>query len=93
MKHIKSKSVALLALAGGYILGSRAGSAPYQRMKSTMFKVRQDPRVQKMAHDVEDTARVTAQAAGENLRQAAQSTAENVSNKVADVKEAVENRK
>ena len=79
MERMKSKSLTLGALAGGFILGSRAGSGPYQRVKSTMFKVRQDPRVQEAAQTVEDAAKAKAQATGETLKQAAHGTAERTS--------------
>lgn len=90
MKHVRGKVIAALALATGYVLGTKAGRGRYEKLKDTAVGAWKDPRVQDTVHAVEDVAKDKAQSAGESLRDAARSTVETVSDKVNDLRESAD---
>ena len=74
-----SKIVTLTAGAIGYVLGSRAGREPYEKLAAKAGQVRRDPRVQEKVSQAQDVA-------SDKARTAASSVSDKVSEKVSEVR-------
>lgn len=70
MKHVKGKFAAVLGMAAGYVLGSRAGRERYEKIKDTAAGVWKSPKVQETVHAAESAAMDKAQSAAETVKEA-----------------------
>ncbi|MDR7251041.1 hypothetical protein J2X46_000013 [Nocardioides sp. BE266] len=68
----------LLALAAGYVLGTRAGRERYEQIKKAATRVKDDPRVQEKAHQAADLAREKAPVVKDKVAAAASTAADKV---------------
>lgn len=62
-----SKIVTLTAGAIGFVLGSRAGRGPYEKLAGKAGEVRRDPRVQEKVSQAQDVAADKAKTAASNV--------------------------
>ena len=62
-----SKIVTLTAGAIGFVLGSRAGREPYEKLAAKAGQVRRDPRVQEKVSQAQDVAADKAKAAASTV--------------------------
>lgn len=77
------KKLPLLAAgAVGYVLGARAGRERYEQIKSQAQRVRQNPRVQDVAHKATDAAATQAAAAAEVAKDKVSAAASTAADKV-----------
>jgi hypothetical protein len=74
-----SRIVTLTAGAIGFVLGSRAGRGPYEKLSAKAGEVRRDPRVQEKVSQAQDVAQ-------DKARTAASTVQEKVSDKVSEVR-------
>ena len=72
----------LLALAAGYVLGTRAGRERYEQIKKAATRVKDDPRVQEKAHQAADLAKEKAQAAAPVVKDKVAAAASTAADKV-----------
>lgn len=75
---MKWKILFLVGVGIGYVLGSRAGRKPYDRLKATATQVWEDPRVQKRVHDAEAFVQEKAPVVQAKLGEAAEAAADAV---------------
>jgi hypothetical protein len=70
----------LLLVAGGigYVLGTRAGRERYDQIAGLANKVKNDPRVQDVAHQAAETAKAQAPVVKDKVTSAASSAADKV---------------
>lgn len=70
----------LLLVAGGigYVLGSRAGRERYDQIAGLATKVKNDPRVQDVAHQAAETAKAQAPVVKDKVTSAASTVADKV---------------
>jgi hypothetical protein len=70
----------LLLVAGGigYVLGSRAGRERYDQIAGLATKVKNDPRVQDVAHQAAETAKAQAPVVKDKVASAASTVADKV---------------
>ena len=74
-----SRIVTLTAGAIGFVLGSRAGRGPYEKLSAKAGEVRRDPRVQEKVSQAQDVAQ-------DKAKTAASTVQEKVSEKVGEVR-------
>ena len=74
-----SRIVTLTAGAIGFVLGSRAGRGPYEKLSAKAGEVRRDPRVQEKVAQAQDVAQ-------DKAKTAASTVQEKVSDKVSEVR-------
>ncbi len=74
-----SRIVTLTAGAIGFVLGSRAGRGPYEKLSAKAGEARRDPRVQEKVSQAQDVAQ-------DKARTAASTVQEKVSDKVSEVR-------
>jgi hypothetical protein len=66
------KKLLMLAAGGiGYVLGTKAGRERYEQMRSTVKRVKEDPRVQEKAQHAADLAKQKAPIVKDKLAEAA----------------------
>ena len=74
-----SKIVTLTAGAIGFVLGSRSGRGPYEKLAAKAGQVRRDPRVQEKVSQAQDVA-------ADKAKTAASTVTDKVSEKVSEVR-------
>ncbi|GAB2548315.1 hypothetical protein [Brachybacterium huguangmaarense] len=74
----------LVGLAAGFVLGSRMGRGPYEKLEATAHKVAEDPRVQEKAGQARDVAVKAAVDVSETVKDAAPDLAASAKEKVGD---------
>lgn len=74
-----SKIITLTAGAIGFVLGSRAGREPYEKLAAKAGQVRRDPRVQEKVSQAQDVAT-------DKAKTAASTVSDKVSEKVSEVR-------
>ena len=74
-----SKIVTLTAGAIGFVLGSRAGRGPYEKLSAKAGEVRRDPRVQEKVSQAQDVA-------ADKAKTAASTVSDKVGEKVSEVR-------
>ncbi len=73
------KKLSLLIAGGiGYVLGARAGRARYEQIAGLATKVKNDPRVQDVAHQAAETAKAQAPVVKDKVAAAAGTAADKV---------------
>jgi hypothetical protein len=72
------KLLVLVAGGIGYVLGTRAGRERYEQIKQMATKVKEDPRVQDVAHQAADTAKAQAPVVKDKVSSAASAAADKV---------------
>lgn len=77
MKIIKRLPL-LIAGGVGYVLGTKAGRERYEQIRSTFYKVKEDPRVQQKAQEAASFAREQAPVVKDKVSGAADSAATKV---------------
>lgn len=78
------KLIFVLGLGIGFVVGSRAGRAPYEQLERAARNVAEDPTVREKAADARDAAGKVAQGATEAARTKGPEVAAGVKGKVAD---------
>ena len=74
-----SRIVTLTAGAVGFVLGSRAGRGPYEKLAARAGEIRRDPRVQEKVAQAQDVAQ-------DKAKTAASTVGDKVSQKVSEVR-------
>lgn len=74
-----SKIVTLTAGAIGFVLGSRSGRGPYEKLAAKAGEVRRDPRVQEKVSQAQDVA-------ADKAKTAASTVSDKVGEKVSEVR-------
>lgn len=79
------KLIFLVGLAAGFVLGSRTGRAPYEKLEEAARRVADDPRVQEKAEQARDAAVHTAHDLAETVQDKAPEVAGAVKSTATDL--------
>ena len=86
------KLIFVAGLAIGFVLGSRAGRGPYDRLQEAASGVAADPRVQEGVAKAKDAAVTTGQQAVDTVKDKAPDVAEAVKDKASSLKDAAQDK-
>ncbi len=86
------KLILVIGLAVGFVLGSRMGRGPYNKLEQTARQFADDPRVQEKVEQARDTAATTAREVASTVKEKAPEVAETAKKKAGDAADAAKDK-